>query len=177
MSEQSKHVLITGLSATGKTTLSKFFREKGKNAYDVDKVLARWIDKKTGKPKAPTDEEWKRLSGIEWEWDRRKLKRLLKQNKEAYLFGSANNTYGLANLFDKVYYLHASKKLILQRLKSEKRDNDFGRHGTQRKLIMSWVKPVAERAKEAGFEFIDASLSPQRIFNIICKKQIKGNPA
>ena len=169
----TKHILVTGLPATGKSYLAKFFKKMGKNAYDADDVIGRWVDKKTGKPREPTKREWEQLSGIEWEWDSKKLKSILKQNKEAYLFGSANNIHELAHLFDKTYYLRADKELILKRIRNKDREHDFGRPVKQRKLILSWIKPVEERAKKAGFKFIDASLTPEEIFNIIAKKSPK----
>jgi shikimate kinase len=165
-----KHILITGLSGTGKTHLYKFFKEKGKNSYDADEALGRWVDKKTGKPKTPTKKEEEQARGIDWGWDGRKLNRILKQNNEVYLFGGlSEHTTQFVRLFDKIYYLYAGKELILQRLRSKDRNNDFGRHPEQRRLIISWIKYAAERAKREGFEFIDAALSPQQIFNIICK--------
>ncbi len=166
---KTKHILVTGLPATGKSYLAKFFKKTGKNAYDADDVIGRWVDRKTGKPREPTKREWEQLSGIEWEWDSRKLKSILKQNKEAYLFGSANNIHELAPLFDKIYYLHADKELILKRIRNKNREHDFGRPAKQKKLILSWIKPVEERSKKAGFEFIDASLTPRQIFDIITK--------
>ncbi len=174
---KTKHILISGLPATGKTYLSRYFKKRGKNAYDADEIVGRWIDKKTGKPREPTKREWEQLSGIEWEWDGIKLKKILKKNKEVYLFGSANNMHDFVSLFNKAYYLHADKDLIVKRIKNKNREHDFGKPAKQRKLILSWIKPVEERAKKEGFEFIDASLSAQKIFGIICNKKPNTTPS
>lgn len=175
----SNHVLISGKSGSGKTTLAEFFKKAGKNAYDADIVpgLGFWTDS-SGKPRPqPTHEEWEQVKGFEWKYDSVKLKEILSQNNEIYLFGGSENIYDLAKLFDRLYYLYADEKLILERLekrsKSGKSYHDFGRIEAQRKGIISNIGARAEQARKAGFVFIDASLSPQQILAIICKVKIK----
>ena len=142
-----RHVLVVGLPAAGKTHLSKFFREKGKDAYDADDVIASYTDEK-GNPKSPTKEEWEKNMGIKWAWDAKKLKELLGEHEELYLFGASDNMYDFIGLFDKAYYLKADKDLLSERLEARKTSNDeFGKTKEQRKLVFSWIEYSERRAK------------------------------
>jgi hypothetical protein len=166
-----KHVLVTGLSGSGKTYLSGYFRQNGINAHDSEEFnhLSSWIDRNgltVAMPKDPTG-QW--LSEHSKLWDREKIKGLLRKNAQFYLFGYVTNVYSFIDLFNSAYYLRADSYLISQRLMREDRANTFGRLDSQRELILSMITSSEEKARNAGFKFIDASLTPKQIFDIITK--------
>jgi hypothetical protein len=162
-------VLIVGPSGTGKSRLARYFQEKGRNAFDADEVpgLAGWTDL-AGSPKEISKEEWRTQEGVRWTWNAERMTELLRESEEIYLFGSSSNLYDFLDLFDRRYYLRASEALISERLQSPGRDNDFGREEPQRSLVLGSLPAEEDRARRVGFEFIDASLSPQAIFERIC---------
>ena len=162
------HVLVTGVSGVGKTHIARYMRSKGDKAFDGD-IVGYWIRKKDGKRIKPTAKQFAEISEIDWVWDVKKLKSMLKRSKTMYVFGAPHNLLEVARLFDKVYYMHASKKLILKRLTNEARDNPFGQSAEQRRMTLIWLKFATKRAKEQGWEFIDASLPPARIRKIITR--------
>jgi AAA domain-containing protein len=165
------HVLITGPAGSGKSRLARYFRRRGRNAFDADEVpgLCFWVDR-AGNPKEVTPEEWRTMEGIQWFWSTTQLDELLRGAEEIYLFGSADNQYEFLSRFDRRYYLRASSALISARLEDPRRDNDFGRGPVQRELVLRSLPVEEERARKAGFEFLDASESPPDIFNAIAKK-------
>lgn len=162
-----------GAPGSGKTYLAEYFKKRGVNAYDADKVngLGKWVDKK-GKPAkyvhSEVDEKW--LSKHDWIWSSGRLRSLIKSNKELFLFGTASNIYKFVDLFDSTYYLKASRRLISNRLQDTKRVNWHGKSKVQREGILSRMKQSHQRALKAGIEFVEASLPPKQIFDIILSK-------
>jgi shikimate kinase len=165
-----KHVLVIGMPGTGKTTLTAYFIKKGKTAFDGDEELGKWLDKRGHVKRMMKHASKKWLSEHRWRWNVRKLKKLLKDNRELYLFGGADNQFDVLDLFDRTYYLKADKKLLAKRLKTRTGPYDFGKTKHQKELVFGWINSVDRRAKENGLIFIDASLSPNQIFRIITKK-------
>ena len=93
-------------------------------------------------------------------------------NPNVVLVGASDNMFDpdLPSLFDRRIYLRATWTVIRARLNNPTRDNDWGRDSQPaqrewvRKATLEW--PV--KAKARGFGFIDAKLSPARIFRQIC---------
>lgn len=162
-------VLVSGPSGAGKSTLARYFASRGKKAFDGDDVdgLPQWTDMNR-KPKEITKEEWTTMKGVLFCWNEKRLKEFVESFDEVYLFGSADNMYELLGYFDKLYYLRSDESLISDRLSHPARDNDFGREEPQRSLVLKTLKDYEERARKAGFEMVDASLSPEEIFDRIC---------
>ena len=163
------HVLVTGLSGTGKTTLHRLFKDKGIPSIDADESVLRW-----GKSGASL----KRGESFRWllrnrpKWDVSELKRLMRDNDELYVFGIAPNMprTTLRN-FDQIIYLKADRKLLKERLQTE-RDNPYGTTRMQRKFVMI-VKPMLDFAADAAsrvskrFRNVDASKGLEDIFSDI----------
>ncbi len=167
-----RHILIIGMPGSGKTYLAGYFKRRGMNAYDADKVkgLGRWVDKK-GRPAkyahSEVDEKW--ISEHNWIWSGRRLRSLLTGNRELFLFGGASNIYKFIGLFDKAYYLKAGRRLVSNRLQHKSRANSFGKSKGQRKAILNGMSRSYQRALKAEIEFVDASLPPKQVFDIITK--------
>lgn len=114
------------------------------------------------------DGKW--LSKHKWKWNKKRLVEMLEQNREMYLFGMSDNMYDLLVLFDKAYYLKVDRKLLTDRLKYREKEDEFGKTEEQREMIFGWIDYCEEQAKEEGLEFVDASLTPKQIFDIIASK-------
>lgn len=181
MDNTHKRVLITGPGGSGKTTLAEFFQIKGKNAIDADLAgIGAWFDQNGIEVEIPIDldmseiNKWAEDNGLTWHWKRDALVKLLSNFNEVFVMGSARNAFDLVSLFDKVYYLFADEQLILDRLKKRTvtgaNYHDNGRTHEQRMEIVRKIKPKLIEARERGFEFIDASLTPLQLFQKITKE-------
>jgi dephospho-CoA kinase len=171
------HIFIAGGPGTGKTTLARFFKEHGKNAYDGDLCNGMWLDQ-TGKVVKPNYKKlgkeinvWAEKRGLDWVCDKKKFNKMLRMNKEMYLFGGPTPRDPRL-IFDKVYWLNANRELIIKRLKKRVRDkNSYHKQGStksQRDAILKKLELNNAKSKKEGYDIIDASLAPKQIFDIIC---------
>lgn len=180
MAKRHLHIFVGGPPASGRTTLAKFFKEQGKNAFDGDLYIGMWLDKNGKRLNAPQGigrnvNKWANQHRLTWTCDEDKFNKLLKsnKNKELYLFAGPVPNH-LDRFFDRLFWLYADKKLVLKRIRLRLKDKDsyhsFGGTKVQREKIMSMVGPDNRDARKEGYEFVDASLTPKEIFRIITKK-------
>jgi len=167
-------ILITGASGSGKSTLCRFFRGRGVNALDGDEVrgLGSSVDLQGRPLPRITKEQWGRIENWRFFWDEAVLRRFLARNPNVVLFGASDNMFDLdlAHLFDRRIYLRARWSVIRARLNDPNRDNDWGRDDqpAQREWVRKATREWPVSAKACGFEFINAELSPARIFRQVC---------
>jgi GTPase SAR1 family protein len=167
-------ILITGPSGSGKSTLCRYFRERGVNAVDGDEIrgLGGPVDLQGHPLRRITKDQWRRIEDWRHFWNEAVLKRFLARKPTVVLFGASDNMFDLdlAHLFDRRIYLGATWPLIRARLNDPTRDNDWGRDSqpAQRDWVRRANREWPVRAKASGFEFIDAELSPARIFRQVC---------
>jgi shikimate kinase len=167
-------ILITGPSGSGKSTLCHFFRDRGVNAVDGDEIrgLGGPVDLHGHSLRRITKEQWRRIEGWRFFWNEAVLKRFLMQNPNVVVFGASDNMFDLdlAHLFDRRIYLHATWSVIRARLNGPTRDNDWGRDSQPAQL--EWVRRATRewpgKARACRFEFINAKLSPTRIYGLVC---------
>lgn len=175
-----RHVLVTGPGGSGKTTLAHYFQSMGGTAFDADLAgIGYWSNDGRNNRCVPTLQDlvrinaWAEENGLSWYWDPAKLKELLRRADTVYLMGSAKNAYDLSFMFDEIYFLNADENLILMRLRKRNDGSetyhDNGRTDVQREMIVRKMKRRKELALENGFKFVDASLSPEKIFKVISK--------
>jgi hypothetical protein len=129
-----QRVLVIGPPASGKMYLSRFFCSRGKNSFDADDAIADWVDGH-GNKRELTREKWGNPVRFRWVWDKRKLMALLRRHKELYLFGNAYNAYDVMGLFDRIYYLRATRALLSKRFESRKKT---GRGSARRSSRWIW---------------------------------------
>jgi hypothetical protein len=161
-------VLISG--ASGPSRLVRFFRAQGRNAVDADDVpgLARFVDR-DGTARAFPLEEGVPHGPLSRVWNATRLTELLDVEDEVYLFGNAENMYEFLRAFDGLYYLRASSARTEARLTGPAPEDEFGRPATQRALVQDRLAAEEERARAAGFRFVDAGLEPSAIFQEVCR--------
>lgn len=183
MPEETNHVLISGPSYSGKSTLVNYLSEHGKQVCDADKGLRILVDS-SGKRilKMPEGKEWEEnekkpeKDRFRWVWPKDRLKHLLSKNSELYLFGIGPEVFNheVMGLFDKLYYLDVSEETVRNRIEDErrnpKREHNWGRAEWHMDAILSTIKPLREQARKAGFTFLDGSLPTEKLFEIICVK-------
>ncbi|MBU1031876.1 AAA family ATPase [Patescibacteria group bacterium] len=162
-------VLIFGPSGSGKTYISSELKKLGINAVDSDLIenLSSWYDGMGNKIayKEDTDEEF--LNNHQFLWDRKFLEDYLSKNPDIYLFGASGNIFEMLDLFDKVYFLKVEPDLQKERLLHQSRENPMGNTEYQRENAVRWSQQLEQKAKSLGIKFIDATLEPEKILNLI----------
>lgn len=164
-------VLIIGPSGSGKTYVSAFLRGKGINAPDADLIegLHGWFDGNGNKVNYPEDADKEFLDNHDFLWNRDFLKKYLKNQDEVYLFGMSGNTFDMIDLFDKVYFLKTSPEILRQQLRHESRENTMGKTDYQLESAIRWGQKIEAEADKLGVEMIDATQTPEQIFDEIKK--------
>jgi len=164
-----KKVLVIGSGGTGKTYAVNKLKNLGINAVDADSVygLIKWVDE-SGKtvpwPENPKKEWFKKYEFI---WDKDTLNKLLEELTELYLFGISDTAFEVTDLFDKVYYLTATPELIKERLENRNRENPMGKTEEQKQLLIEALEKTKTKAEKLNLTPIEASLSPEEIYQII----------
>lgn len=171
---RGKRILITGPPGSGKTYVSSKLQENGINAVDADKVpnLGRWVDKKGKEVEFRKDADRTWLSEHDYIWDKKVLEEyLLYGGENDMLFlGISANVYDLLDLFDLKFFLKPTSKLLRKRFSEPSRKNPMGRTKDQLNAIVESIKYHTKVAKKLGFLAVDASRSPNEIYEEIHTK-------
>jgi len=167
----NKSIFVTGIAGSGKSAICDELNKFGYKAYDIENMegLFTMVDKKTGKPfKDYDDDNLELVKRADWICDKKKLQKLIRKSSKGIVFycGVASNLDDLLPLFDKIFLLKVSQKILRERL-STRTSNDFGRTAEVRKWIFSWKKWWEDHMKEKGVIVIDVSRSPREIANDI----------
>lgn len=158
-----------GPSGAGKTHTSAYLRSKGVNAIDADTVdgLAGYFNGKGEEVECQPDADKEFLDNHEFLWNRSFLEKYLADNQEIYIFGMSGNVFQMLDLFDKVFFLKAPQEVLAERLRHESRENPMGKTDYQLKNALEWAKEIEEEASDLGVTMIDATSTPQQIFEQI----------
>jgi adenylate kinase family enzyme len=160
-------VLIFGPSGSGKTFVSKMLKDEGINAFDGDDIagLSAWYDRdgrKVAEPKTAGEAMANRYSFL---WSKKFLAGFLERFSDVYIFGGSGNIANVFDLFDKVYFLKIDPELQKERLLNGSRPNPL--MDKNEDSVVVWGEWLEEFAKKHNIPFIDASQTPQQIFEVI----------
>jgi len=149
-----KKVYITGISGTGKSTISKILNSKGIYSVSIDETegLCLWKNKVTGeRPEYDAQLNKEFIEAHEWICDIEKLKKLfITDSKIIVVVGIASNQNDFLNLFDKVILLQCRPETFIQRILNRK-DNDFGKdEGAQKFLLGQYEEFESDLIKKGA---------------------------
>lgn len=169
----NKSILITGVAGTGKSAVCDELNKLGYKALGIENIdgLFSMVNKKTGKPfKDYNNDDLEKVKQSDWICDKKKLQRLMSKNSNGIVFynGTASNLDDLIPLFDKIFLLKVSEKVLRERL-SNRTSNDFARTTEVQKWVFSWKSWWENNMREKGAIVIDASRSLREVVNDIIK--------
>ena len=169
-----RSILITGVAGSGKSSVCGELRNRGYKAYDIEdmKGFFAMIDKATGK--IADNHNNKNLQSVkhhDWICNKSKLKELARNNAKGIVFycGTASNIDELLSLFDEIFLLKASPKILRERLNMRKL-KDFGSTYEIQEWILSWKKWWEDHMREKGAIVIDANRDLQKITTDIIER-------
>jgi hypothetical protein len=167
---RTAHVLIVGPPGPDTGHLPRIFREQGRNAIEANEVpgLVQSVGV-DGKPREVNEEERIRREPLLRRWDEERLRHLLDENEELYLFGHSPNLFDLAGLFDRCYFLQPTRERFANALRDTGRENYAGLPHSPPERVSDELLGDVERAKKANFRILDASEDGLELFRLICR--------
>lgn len=158
-----KSILITGVSGSGKSSLSIKLNEMGYKAYDMEEIpeLFSMLDKKTGKPVIGHDNaNLEKVKEMDWVCDTKKLASIIADETSELTFycGSASDMDSILPFFNSVILLKVGHEAMRHRL-TTRTTNDFGRTAEVQDWIMTWKDWWENDMQEKGVIVVDAHQS------------------
>lgn len=164
---------VTGVSASGKSTIKKELQSIGYDAYDTDEDdITAWYNKatmqQTNRPDNPNDRTKKWIEDHDWMMSATRVEDLVKTalNKTVFLCGVTSNQFDFYNLFAKIFCLKIDQDALKQRL-ATRTTNDFGKTPDELASVLIWHIWFEQQNKNKGAVMIDASQTIQDIITQI----------
>ena len=158
------HLLVTGRSGSGKTTICNLLQEMNIPAFDADHIddLAGWVDFGTKLPAEvdytlPTD---KRKVG--WLWARPVLEEFLSAHSAAVICGSSDNQLDFYRSFDKVVFLSLPPDEQIRRIQSRD-EHGYGKAPGMAEQIVREQDVLLRKSRDLGATIINANRSPRLV--------------
>jgi shikimate kinase len=156
-----KRLLLTGMSGTGKSTLTSALAARGFKAIDLDcDTFSEWVELNDASaiPGSPVE------SDRDWMWRANRVDELLSIEDADVLFlsGCASNMGQFLPRFNHVVLLSAPADLIVQRLRS-RTTNPYGKHPDQIARVLELRETVEPLLRRVATHEIDSSASVEQV--------------
>ena len=149
-----KSILITGVSGTGKSEVSRQLKAQGYETHDMDAVedLCVMVDKKTGLPTSyDNGNDIEKMEKMLWLYKKDVLEKLIadQKNEVAFYCGMPNNLEEITDVFTQVIVLSVSPDIIRQRLNT-RTDNGFGKSVEVQEYILNGKEKLENDLRQKG---------------------------
>jgi dephospho-CoA kinase len=143
-----RRILVTGMSATGKSTALRELRRRGFEVVDTDE---------------PGWTEWRDEDGG-YVWREERIEELLARDSTAtlYVSGTVSNQGRFYPRFDAVVLLAAPADVLLSRIES-RTTNDYGKTAEERDLILGHLAEVEPLLRATCTHEIDATQPIEKV--------------
>lgn len=169
---------ITGISASGKSSVMRKLQELGFEAHGVDEEgYANWVDRETGETRTfheddPSSNIHDWYQKHHWILSRDRIRELKdhsdRAGKTIILAEYADDEDNVRQLFDKVIYLAVDEDTIRERV-NNRQDNHFGKTGEEMAAIVEWLDKNDEAYRKSGAYVIDAAQSLNKVMKEVLK--------
>lgn len=153
-----KRVLLTGMSGTGKSTLTRELAARGYRAVDLDTAdWSEWVDVPfdgdPSSPDAPAGPD------RDWRWRDDRVRDLLDHDAGEVLFvsGCAENMRPFLARFDRIVLLTTPDAVLVQRL-SSREPGTYGTTPVEVARILAQVRAVEPLLRRVATDEIDTSV-------------------
>jgi shikimate kinase len=152
-----KRILLTGMSGTGKSTVTSELAIHGYKAIDLDcDTFSEWVDLNGAleSPGSPVEAD------RDWMWRADQVDELLSIEDADVLFvsGCASNMGQFLPRFDHIILLSAPADVIVERLKS-RTNNPYGKRPDQLARVLDLFQTVEPLLRRAATHEIDTRTS------------------
>lgn len=148
-------MLITGISGTGKSTVTQELAKLGFLAVDADcDRYSKWEDA----PNTPDLGSSPVLPGRDWVWREDKIQELLHGTKQANLIlsGCAANMGPFVPMFEHVVLLSCPAAVMIRRL-ATRTGNDYGKQPHELERILALKESIEPRLRKLSTLELDTS--------------------
>lgn len=170
-----KSIFVTGITGSGKTTLSQTLQILGYEAYNIehdDFGLFMMIRRDTGEPFLDYDNaDMTKVHNASWICDKEKLKALVDKQKEnlAFYCGIAGNNAQIMPIFDMSILLKVSPEILNKRLLTREGTDDYANTEAGRQKVLSGFEKFENDMMQAGMIVVDADASPKEVAKEVIK--------
>jgi broad-specificity NMP kinase len=157
-----RRVLITGMSATGKSTVVAVLKARGLRAVDLDTdEYSEWVSPDPEAPGLPVEPE------RDWVWREDRVRELLDRDEGDVLFvsGCAANMGPFLPRFDHVVLLTAPDNVIAMRLSD--RTTGYGTNPGEVARVLDLVREVEPRLRRVADTEIDTSAALDDVIDAV----------
>jgi shikimate kinase len=165
-----RKVLLTGMSATGKSTLICELAGRGYKAIDTD--TDEWSEWATP---GDYDDRFGSVEEPDWIWREDRIQRLLSTEDADVLFvsGCKSNQGKFYSQFDHVVLLSAPVPLLMERL-ATRTTNPYGKHPDELARILGHVHAVEPMLRRTASLEVDTSAPIEQVIETILSLVLTG---
>ena len=164
-----KRVLITGMSGTGKSTVTRALAVRGYKAVDLDSAeWSRWVPVAEDDPFEPPSRPESEWQSRDWVWREDRVAQLLAEQDADVLFvsGTAANQGRFHSHFDHIVLLSAPTSVLIERL-SSRTTNDYGKEADELARVLQHVETVEPLLRRAASLEVDTSVPLDQVLQIV----------
>lgn len=170
-----KSIFVTGVSGSGKSSISKELNRLGYKAYNIEELegMFKMVRKDTREDFADYDNaDIEKVKNADWICDKNKLEKLLQKQSNCIVFycGIASNNNEIIPLFDETILLKVSPAIVRKRLSSREGTDDMGNTAENREWVLSWKDWLENQLIEQGAVVVDADGNPAEVVKKIVEK-------
>lgn len=156
-----KRILLTGMSGTGKSTVTRVLAARGYKAVDADgDEFSQWVE-----VEGSEDAEVASVDGNrDWVWREDRMQALLSTEDSDVLFvsGCAENMPKFFPQFDLIVLLSAPASVLVHRLRT-RTTNQYGKRPEEIDRVLSLVESIEPRLRRAAGYEIDTSVPLEQV--------------
>ena len=171
-------VLVTGISASGKSSVCAELRRRGYDAHDSDDDKnAVWVDRTTGEVIRRIDGPARTpgyLDRYEWRFDPERVAALAgrAEDRPVFLCGATANEAEVWPHFRLSIYLAIDGETLRHRL-ATRASNDFGRSDYERDMVLGWHQGAEDEYRRLGAVAVDGTRPLPEVVDAVLSVAIK----